>query len=154
MTPYIIILVAAVIGGYLHGVGGFFVWGAIAFGGTLLIGLVLRKASGGILPKQIRIQTAEEFVSERSRLVCVAWPSHSTPQQTKEIQKLLEAMYRRALTESKSFDLNAPADLDHFVASANLVAKEQDSEETQAVARELVNYLVAHPLWYGQTRNT
>jgi hypothetical protein len=154
VTPYVIIIIAAIIGGYLYGIAGFFLWGVLAFGGTLIVGLALQKLSGGILPKQVRVQTAKDFIAERPDLVALAWPSHSASEQAKEIQGLLEAMYRRAITESRSFHLDAPGDLDHFVSCADIVISEQNSDAIRTVARELIAFVLSHPLWYGSARNT
>jgi len=153
MTLYIIIFISALVGGYLNGIGGFFVWGIIAFVAVLLVGIILQKISGGILPKKVRAKTASDYVAEKSDLITSAWPSHSSLERTKEVQRLLEAMYQRAVSESKSFHPDAPGELEHFVDSANLVASEQNSEETKAVAEDLINYLISHPLWYGHVRN-
>lgn len=152
MTPYVFILIAAVIGGYLHGVAGFFLWGVIAHGSLLLVGMVLQKVSGGIIPRSVRLQTAKDFVAARGELVSVAWPLHSALEQMRKIDDLLETMYRRAITECKSFHLSASDGLEHFVSSANLVVAEQKSDATRTVAKALVDFLLDHPLWYGNAR--
>lgn len=75
MIPYVLILLCAIIGAFIHGLAGFLIGGGSGFVATLAFGWMLRKSAGGLLPRKTRDETATDFVAERATVVAQAYQS-------------------------------------------------------------------------------
>ncbi len=148
MYPQLIIAIAAIVGAFVDGVAGFFIWGISGFIGVLAIGLVLTKFSGGILPRKVRDETATDFIVHHPELVQQAFPDNSPYEAKQKVAATLDAMYKRATINNPSFNLDVAGDPRVFLVSALEIAEEQPSEDLKEMARELVAFVGNHHLWY------
>lgn len=149
MVPHITILIIAIIGAFVHGFIGFFVWGLVGFLGVIALGFILRKLSGGILPRKVRDETATDFIAIYPDLIAKAYPTF-TPYQAKErVAALLDEMMKKATINNPSPNLSVAGNPEVFLPSAVQVAEEQPTDVAKELAQELVVFVRTHRLWYG-----
>ncbi len=148
MVPYVTILAIAIIGGFVHGIAGFFIWGVCGLVGVLAVGWALNFFSGGLLPRKVRDESATDFIAQYSDLVKRAYPT-STPYEAKQkVAELLDSMMKRATAKNPSLHLDVAGSPDVFFPSALQVAEEQPTAELKELAQELISFVRSHRLWY------
>jgi hypothetical protein len=77
MIPQYTILAIAVIGTFIDGIAGFFVWGVFGYIGVMAFGLLLNFLSGGLLPRKAKEETAADFIVQYPDLIRGAYPTDS-----------------------------------------------------------------------------
>ena len=90
MAPQITILIIAIMGAFVDGITGFFVWGICGYIGVLAFGLLLNLLSGGVLPKKVRDETAKDFIAEYPDLIEKAYPGASPNEAKQMVATFLE----------------------------------------------------------------
>lgn len=148
MIIKMMILLIAIIGAFVNGVVGFFVWGICAYIIAILIGRISIFVSGGMIPRKTKVETATDFISQYSEIVEKAFHGKSSNEIKQNIGDLLETMMK----ESAAVHSNPKQALskEYFTNVAMIVADEQPTEELKELARTLVWFLNTHRLWYGK----
>lgn len=150
MVPVALIVLIAGIGAFVGGVPGFFVGGGVGFVSVMMIGWIVGKVQGGMLPRRVRDETATDFVAEYPELIKSAYPTLSGYQAKEEIGKLLDSMFQKANSDNHSVDVTNAGDPDVFIPSALKIARDQQSEIGVELAEKLVRFVERHHLWYGR----
>ena len=135
MVPYIVIVVAALIGLFGWGLKGLIIGAVGSWLFNMALGLVLTFFSGGLLPKKVRKQAASSFIALHDAIVQRAFPSTAAPQLQRSIEETIEAIFKRAAVDNRSMNLEAGMDKGAIqAAAAALVAEEQRSEMKDVIA--------------------
>ncbi|EHJ05516.1 hypothetical protein [Marinobacter manganoxydans] len=150
MVPFALIVLIAGIGAFFEGVSGFFVGGGIGFVSVMMVGWVVGKVQGGMLPRRVRDETATDFIAEYPELIKSAYPTLSAYQAKEEIGKLLNSMFQKANSHNHSIDVTNAGNPNVFIPSALQIARNQQSEIGVELAEELVRFVERHHLWYGR----
>ncbi len=150
MVPFALILLVAGVGAFVGGASGFFIGGGIGFVSVMVIGWVVGKVQGGMLPRRVRDETATDFVAAYPELIKSAYPTLSAYQAKEEIGKLLDSMFQKANSDNQSVDVTNAGNPDVFIPSALQVARGQQSEVGVELAEKLVWFVQDHHLWYGR----
>lgn len=150
MVPFALIILVAGTGAFVVGVSGFFVGGGVGFVSVMMIGWIVGKVQGGMLPRRVRDETATDFVAEYPELIKSAYPKLSGYQAKEEIGKLLDSMFQKANSDNHSIDVTNAGDPDVFIPSALQIARDQQSEIGVELAEKLVRFVERHHLWYGR----
>lgn len=129
--PKALIVAAAVIG--LVGWGGIgMVVGAVAgFLVTVLIGIVIRRTAGGMIPPKVRRELVESVASRHPEIVSAAYPDVPETEWVDRLEEDVEAIIEKAV------DL-APSNEDvwmegNVLRAATEVTAEQTTEEDRAL---------------------
>ena len=149
MVPQLTILAIAIIGAFVDGVAGFFIWGVCGLIGVLIFGWLLNIFSGGLLPRKVRDDTATDFIAQFPELIKKAYPGVSPYEAKQKVASLLDGMMKRATINNPSMHLDAAGSPQVFFESALEVAEEQPNKELNELAHELIAFVRNHRLWYG-----
>lgn len=149
MLPYFVMLIIAIIGAFVSGLAGFFIWGIVGVIGVIAFGYILNFFSGGALPRKVRDETATDFIACNPDLIKSAFPSNTPYEAKKHIETLLNRMMERATINNPSAKLEVAANPQIFLPSALEIAEEQSSDIAKQLAIELVAFIRQHKLWYG-----
>ena len=96
---------------------------------NLLFGSVLTLFSGGLLPRKVRKQTAFSFIRLHPELTRSIFPNASESALQKSVERSIERIFKRAVTDNKSVDLEAAWERTAVQAAADaLIAVEQRPE--------------------------
>ncbi len=149
MLPKLIVLTIAIVGAFVHGIVGFFVWGFLGYIAIIAIGWILTFFSGGLLPKKLKDETVRDFIASYPDLVKKAYPENNVGQSSQSISILLETMYKKAIENNPSSNMNVAISKEFFLPQAMEVANSQVTEELKDLSHQLINFLKCHRLWYG-----
>ncbi len=150
MIPQFTILAIAIIGAFIDGIAGFFVWGVFGYIGVMAFGLLLNSFSRGLLPRKAKEETATDFIAQYPDLIREAYPTDSPSEVAKKIGALLESMMKQATINGPATNLDASNSSAIFFPSAFEVAENQPTEELKILTRALIEFLKTHRHWYGQ----
>lgn len=150
MAPYLLILVLAAYGAVTGGASGFFLWGAGGFLAVLVIGFLVGKIQGGMVPRKIREETITDFFDANSQMVIRTYQGHRFPAMLKKMEALLDQMFRRANSNNPSLNVSLAGNKEVFMAAAKQVAEEQPTHEERQLAHALIRFLESHRHWYGR----
>ncbi len=144
MAPYLAILLVAVIGAFFWGVWGFVLGLPVGYALVSVFGIVLVKASGGLLPRKIRRETAREFVEEYYEYLDERIPSDWRGRHVEFIEKLLEDIFRKAAVVGPAISTGTSY-LEVMAAVENL-REETEDEPTVEIIDQLWEYITVE--WY------
>ena len=119
----------------------------LAYAAAWGIGRLSFWKEGGLLPRQIREETALDFVESAPEMMERLLPECSLAERKRIIEGLLEEMTVAAarLVPGTSLDYTLPQ---HFVPAAVRVAGEQESDRRVEIGVNLVVFLFTHRLWF------
>ncbi len=148
MLPWIVIGVFGLI--------GLFVWGGYGlFGGLLAgyfavmgFGLLLKKASGGMLPRNMRIEAAQEFLDKNENFVDKYISSEYRGNEQEYIESLLERIYEKAAVVGHEF-ASGTSLVEVQSAVENIIQNEED-ENVKVIINELLQFIIHK--WYTEPR--
>jgi len=149
MVPQLTILVIAIIGAFVDGVSGFFVWGICGFVGVLIFSWLLNMFSGGLLPREVRDETATDFIAQFPELIKRAYPGQSPYEAKQKVALLLDRMMKKIIFNNPSPHFDFSESHRMFFESAIEVAEEQSNKDLKELAGELISFVRTHRLWYG-----
>ena len=152
MVPWLITLIIAAIGAFVHGVIGFFIWGLCGHLLGLLIGLVGYLIHGGIIPRGVRTQTVQEFIDKHPEAIKRAYPEYELGGVKYAIGSLLNTMMERAY-DTTPMSMYAESNAAFFKSAAE-IAEEQPTQELKELAYALIAFTETHPRWYGHQHAT
>jgi len=145
---YVIIFVIAIIGAFVNGIAGFFIGGFLGWLGIEVIGFFVR--SGGTVPKNIKDETATDFIAKYPDLINLTYPRNTPYEAKQKVSNLIEKMVERALLNNPTLNtVDGIIDPVTFFDSATAVAEEQTSKNEKELINELINFLSQHRQWYG-----
>lgn len=72
---YVIIFIIAIIGAFVNGIEGFVIGGFLGWVGIEIIGFFVR--SGGAVPKDVKDETATDFIAKYPNLINIAYPTNT-----------------------------------------------------------------------------
>jgi hypothetical protein len=135
MLPFYTALAIAILGAYFGGITGFFIWGGLGLISLRLLGLLLYKINGGLIPRSVRDQTATDFIVMHSEVVNSAYPGLTPFEAKQKIEKLLNeiAIMSKILASS--------------IGAMRLADDQTNTPERTALIRTLIGFLKIHPLW-------
>ena len=143
---YIMILVVAIIGAFVNGIIGFVIGGFLSWIAIEVIGFFVR--SKGAVPKDIKDETATDFITRHPDLINLTYPTNSSYEAKQKVSSLIDKMFKRALLNNPtSKSVKGVVDPVTFFNSASAVAEEQISKNEKELARELVNFISQHRQW-------
>jgi len=129
MIPYLGIGVAALVGLFGWGLKGLLIGAIGGWGFSLLFGSILTLFSGGLLPRKVRKETAIYFITLHPELARNAFPNTSEAGLQKSVERSIESIFKRAVTDNKSMNLEARWDRTAIqAANAALIAEEPRPE--------------------------
>lgn len=149
LAPHVTIFIIALIGLLVHGVIGFFAWGALGFVLILIISLLMRGYSGGVLPRDMREQTVINFISAHPEECRRAYPGKSAYDVNRTVTNLLEQFAKQAVKTNPSRDLGQAYESNVFLPAAQQVMRSKEREGERELADKLITYLRTDPHWYG-----
>lgn len=149
MVPYALVIFFGIVGAFSAGIPGLFIGIAVGIVSVHIIGLLVGKAQGGMLPRRVRDETATDFSAEYPDLVRAAYPSKSPYEAKEAVGRILDAMFRQANSDNAYFNVTKAGNPDVFFPSAMKVANGQATNAEREMAHTLARFLVEHPRWYG-----
>ncbi len=149
MIPYLIIVVGAIAGAIVNGLTGLLVGGSVTLFALLIVSGVMKRANKGILPKEVRDETATDFCHEFEDYVVAAYPGMTPYDRKEQVANLVEKMYENAVIKNPSIDLNNAGDSDVFFPAAMEIAQNMNTQELVNMATKLVDFIRGHRLWYS-----
>jgi hypothetical protein len=146
MLPFYTALAIAILGAYFGGITGFFIWGGLGLISLRLLGLLLYKINGGLIPRSVRDQTATDFIVMHSEVVNSAYPGLTPFEAKQKIEKLLNEIAIMSKILASSIDQRIKPF--YFLVGAMRLADDQtNTPERTALIRTLIGFLKIHPLW-------
>jgi len=96
MVPHFTIAALALVGLIWKGVWGFVIGLVGGYVAVVIFGLVLTAASGGLLPKKVRKETARNFCTENADQLLELIPPGHEGKEAEFIERLLERIFHKA----------------------------------------------------------
>lgn len=125
MIPYLVIVVAGLVGLFGWGLKGGVLGAVGAWILSLILGGVVGLLSGGLLPRKVRREAASGFISSYGDLARGVFPNALEPALQKSVEHWIERIFRRAARDSESMDLEAALERAAIqAAAAALIAEE------------------------------
>ena len=100
MIPYVVIGIVALIGLAGWGMRGALVGLAIAWSGSLIIGLVAWLTDRGIVPRKARAVSAKRFLLENHAVAQLAYPGISEDALQRRIETDIETVFRASVRQA------------------------------------------------------
>lgn len=129
--PKALITAAAIIGLVGWGGIGLVVGGVAGFLATVLIGIVVRSTSGGMIPPKARRELAERVASRHPEIVSAAYPDVPETEWVDRLEEDAEAIIEKAVDRAPS---NEEVWMEgNVLRAATEVTAEQATEEDRAL---------------------
>ncbi len=127
-----------------RGVWGFVLGLPVGYALVSVFGIVLVKASGGLLPRKIRRKTAREFVEEYYEYLDERIPSDWRGRHVEFIEKLLEDIFRKAAVVGPA--ISTGTSYLEVMAAVESLREETEDEPTVEIIDQLWEYITVE--WY------
>ncbi len=143
--PWVIIVILGVISFFIWGIVGLIIGLICGYFIVSALGILLIKASGGILPRDVRINTAKEFYMENAEFVDQRIRSEYKANPCKFVEILLENIYKKAATIGSA--AQSGFSLGEARAAYEYVLQTENDGDTRQIMEKLWHYL--EQKWYS-----
>lgn len=144
--PWLLVVCVAVAGFVWRGGAGALVGGVVTYWVLIIAGRVVRKTTGGILPRKLREETARGFAAEYGEAVAKAFPNEDEQSRLRSVELLLEQIFQRSHADNTSMNVEKGDTRGAVRGAAEALIREEKLVERREVIDLLETYV--EEKWY------
>lgn len=140
----ILIISSAALGYIWYGWLGLFFGLCFSYIATILIGVVLGKLQGGLVPKKTKKKTASGFIETHRELVNKVLAHKDSHQKQKYIENMIEKFFRESAKNTSTFNPKSGLSMENVSFAADTIIQYESNGEKKELLSELAQYVFKH----------